>query len=74
MSEILEGVEYFTLGEVEKLTGVNRQTIKRWEKDGKISAAHRLERNNWRYYVASQIEEIKRFRGAIRPPRNLSKA
>ena len=49
-----------TITDVAKHLGVTPRTIMRWEKTGKIKRSKRDWRG-WRFYMKSDLDEIKRF-------------
>ena len=53
---------YLTVKDAEKLLGVNRKTLYRWETAGKIQA-RRLKTNNYRVYTKEDIKKIKKLVG-----------
>jgi len=53
--------KYFTVGEVIKLLGCNRQNLYNWEKDGKIPRAKRSPLSNYRLYTESEVEQIHKL-------------
>jgi excisionase family DNA binding protein len=66
--QVIKGQNCYTIGEVAKRTGVSPQTIKRWESERKIPAAHRLARNRWRFFTEEQVKEIEKFRDSTESP------
>lgn len=64
----IKGTNYYSIGEVAEITRVSVQTLKRWETVEKISRAHRLARNKWRYFTEEQIKEIEAYRDSIESP------
>jgi len=51
----------FSANAVAKLMGVNKRTLFNWEAAGKIPKAKRDPMNNYRYYLAEDIEELKKI-------------
>lgn len=51
---------HVTIGAAARYLGVSVDTIRRWEKDGKL-AAHRLDGKN-RYFLVSELEQFKKER------------
>ena len=52
---------YFNASEVAKLLNVDRATISRWAKDGKIKGAIRIEKSHeWRIPISSYEELVKK--------------
>jgi len=41
--------------------GVNKRTLFNWEAPGKIPKAKRDPMNNYRYYLAEDIDELKKI-------------
>lgn len=50
--------EYLTLGEVAEILGINKTTLRHYNREGLISF-ERDEENNYRYYHKNQIENFK---------------
>ena len=46
--------------EVEKILGVKRTTLFYWEKTGKIPRAQRTPMGNYRYWLKSDIDKVRR--------------
>lgn len=60
-----------TMKDVMTLFGVSRSTLKRWEQQGRLSAAGRTTQG-WRYYLLTDIEQLirdagYRFRVFVKP-------
>jgi len=51
-----ETSSWMTIGEAAKYLGVSRDTLRRWEKAGKISAVRSP--TNRRFYTKKQLEEV----------------
>ena len=52
---------YFNASEVAKLLNVDRATISRWAKDGKIKGAIRIDKSHeWRIPISSYEELVKK--------------
>ena len=52
---------YLNASEVAKLLNVDRATISRWAKDGKIKGAIRIEKSHeWRIPISSYEELVKK--------------
>lgn len=50
--------EYLTLGEVAEILGINKTTLRHYNREGLISF-ERDEENNYRYYHKNQIDNFK---------------
>ena len=49
------------IGDVAKLLGVSRDTLRRWDKNGRFSTIRRRKKtNNYRYYRQSDVEEFSK--------------
>lgn len=66
----IEGTVYYTVNEVAKKIARTSQTLKRWEKAGKIPEAGRLKANNWRVYSGTQVTEIEKYSNSVTLPSN----
>ena len=58
MSNILEGNMLYSIGAAAWKTGISVQTIRRWEKEGKLGIPTR-QANGFRVYTEQDIENIK---------------
>lgn len=61
-------VTRYSMGMAAKALGVSKETLYRWEKQGKIPPAKRVARNNQRVYTPEDILKIREFKDAIRDP------
>ena len=57
-----------SLAEVAAKIGVNKMTIDRWEKQGKVQAPKRLKRTNKRLYSEEDVDRLIQFRDAVIEP------
>lgn len=60
--------EVLSLPQVAALLGVDKMTIYRWEKQGKVPAPKRLQRTNKRLYTMEDVDRLKRYRDAVVDP------
>ena len=51
---------YVRVKDVEKMIDRDRNTILRWEREGKIPHVQKDSRG-WRFYTVEDVEKIKRF-------------
>lgn len=65
MSYEIDGVDFYTLSEIAKLTNKSKQTIVRWYKSGKIPEPSRMASNNWRLYSEEQKDIILKFANKV---------
>jgi DNA-binding transcriptional MerR regulator len=56
---------YIRVKDVEKIIDRDRNTILRWEREGKIPHPQKDSRG-WRYYSEKDIHVIKKFMNAVR--------
>ena len=62
MIEYLRGVDflrYFTINKFSKIVGVTPQTLRNWDKTGKLKPHHTTE-NGYRYYSEEQLKQVLR--------------
>ena len=57
-----------SLTQVAALLGVDKMTIYRWEKYGKVPPPKRLKRTNKRLYTREDVERLRRYRDAVLDP------
>ena len=50
-------MKYYTIGEFAKLVGLKPQTLRVWDKQGKLKPHHVLP-NRHRYYTLEQAEQL----------------
>ena len=56
---------YYSVQEAADLIGISKETLLKYEKEGKIPPAKRNPINNWRQYTDGDIEQMKRIMGRI---------
>lgn len=66
MGFILEGKTYFSAADVARELGVSRQTIWRWQKDGKIPGGLRY-RDHRVVYTAEEFSVIRDYAHRLEP-------
>lgn len=59
----------YTIGEFASLLGVSKAVIYKWEKEGKITPAHRIQRGKtmYRFYTADDIRDVRLSMGLQSP-------
>lgn len=65
MSYEIDGVDFYTLSEIAKLTNKSKQTIVRWYESGKIPEPSRMASNGWRIYSEDEKDIIVNFANKI---------
>jgi DNA-binding transcriptional MerR regulator len=58
----------YILDDVAKELGCDRDTIRRWEEQGKLPFRVKRDPNGWRRYTRKDIEMLKKFRKKLHPP------
>jgi DNA (cytosine-5)-methyltransferase 1 len=58
MQESKKQKEYLTISETAKILGVTKETLRNWEKAGKITAPRRGVFSNYRMYKREYVEKI----------------
>lgn len=66
MPNEIQGVVYYSAGEVIVLLGVSRQTFWRWRKEAKVPAGHRF-RDGQVLFTANEVETIREFATRVEP-------
>ena len=66
MSNKIDGVTYFSMGEVTRELKISRQTLWRWRQEGKIPTGHRY-RDRKVLFTEREAEAIRRFANRIEP-------
>ena len=62
----IEGVSFYSAGEVAKSIGVSRHTIWRWRQDGKIPVGHRY-RDRKVLFTEKEFQTIKEYSNHLDP-------
>ncbi len=57
----IEDRGHLTIKDAEKILGVDRKTLYRWEAAGKIPPARRHPMNNYRVYAKEDVDKIKKL-------------
>lgn len=57
--------KWLTIGQASKYLGISRDTLRRWEKAGKIKAVRSP--TNRRYYTQKQLDEVMNGKGETAP-------
>ena len=60
----INGIDYFSAGEILRELGVSRQTLYRWRQDGKVPPGHRF-RDGKLLFELNEVEEIREFASRI---------
>ena len=63
---VVEGGVYFTISALAKAMGVEAQTVRLWERAGKIPPASHRTRAGYRLYTLAVIEALADERGALK--------
>ena len=66
MSTKIEGITYFSAGEVTEELGISRQTLWRWRQEGHIPPGNRY-RNRNILFTAHEVEVIRQFANRVEP-------
>ena len=56
---------YYSVQEAADLIGISKETLLKYEKEGKIPPAKRNPINKWRQYTDGDIEQIRRITGRL---------
>ena len=56
----MTSLRYFTINKFSKIVGVTPQTLRNWDKAGKLKPHHTTE-NGYRYYSEEQLNQILRI-------------
>ncbi len=51
-------MNYYSIGEFSKLTGISTQTLRRWDDTGKLKAHHKTQISGKRFYSETQLQEV----------------
>ena len=54
-------MRYFTINKFSKIVGVTPQTLRNWDKAGKLKPHHTTE-NGYRYYSEEQLNQVLRIK------------
>lgn len=65
MPIVIEGMRYFTVGEIEEALSVSRTTIWRWRKQGDIPVGHRFRKMT--VFTAEEFEAVRTFANKVEP-------
>ena len=65
--KLIEGVEYYSLGEVLTAVGISRQTLWRWRREGSVPDGHRF-RSRQILFSRTEFDEIMSFANRIEAP------
>lgn len=63
---VIEGVPYFTAGEVARAAAVTRQTLWRWRRDRKIPAGKKY-RDKQVVFTREEVERIREYAHRLEP-------
>ena len=55
--EILIMIKYYSINEFSKILGVSAQTLRNWDKNGKLHP-HHTSSNGYRYYSHEQLNQV----------------
>ena len=67
MPQEIQGVEYYSLGEVAERVGVHRGTLTRWRKEGNVPPGQWFPRGKQVLYTESEVTEIEGFAYRLEP-------
>lgn len=67
MPREIRGMEYFSQSEVADRIGVDRTTLWRWKKEGKVPTGRKFPRGKQVLYTASEVTEIEEFAFRLEP-------
>lgn len=65
MPVLIEGTQYFTVGEIEESLSVSRTTLWRWRKTGDIPLGHRFRKMT--VFTAAEFEAVRAFANRLEP-------
>lgn len=66
MPVAIQGEDLFQASEVATQAGVSKKTLLRWIKDKKVPDAAKRDRNDWRLFSRTELDEIARYARRIR--------
>ena len=67
MPQEIQGVEYYSLGEVAERVGVHRGTRTRWRKDGHVPPGQWFPRGKQVLYTEAEVTTIESFAFRLEP-------
>jgi len=70
MPQEIQGVEYYSLGEVAERVGVHRGTLTRWRKDSNVPLGQWFPRGKQVLYTESEVMKIEGFAFRLEPIAN----
>jgi len=66
MSQVINGKQFFSTRDVVDRTGVSRQTLWRWRREGCIPCGHR-HRGRQVVFTAEEVESIRDYANRLEP-------
>ena len=66
MAVKIDGVSFYSAGEVAAEAGVTRQTLWRWRRAGKVPAGYRF-RNRQILYTEDELQQIRSYANHLEP-------
>lgn len=61
----IEDNNYYRIGEVAKILGISKRTIRRYERNNVFPDPKRSPVNNWREYTPKDIRKLRKILGRL---------